>query len=99
MIWRNGFRGYGVDGFLFILAFAGGLDDFLALVIPELQSRGLFRPSTKHNVAREYGPRTAKESLPLTLIGSGALCAPSDAPAASCYPHRRQNGTRHAQSH
>ena len=38
------FRGYGVDGFLFHPShLPGGLDDFVALVIPELQSRGLFR--------------------------------------------------------
>ena len=35
---------YGVDGFLYHPSYLpGGLDDFVALVIPELQSRGLFR--------------------------------------------------------
>lgn len=35
---------YGVDGFLIHPShLPGGLDDFVALVIPELQSRGLFR--------------------------------------------------------
>ena len=38
------FRGYGVDGFLFHPShLPGRLDDFVAVVIPELQSRGLFR--------------------------------------------------------
>ena len=38
------FRGYGVDGFLVQPAYLpGGLDDFVDLIIPELQSRGLFR--------------------------------------------------------
>jgi hypothetical protein len=38
------FLGYGVDGFLVQPAYLpGGLDDFVDLVIPELQTRGLFR--------------------------------------------------------
>jgi alkanesulfonate monooxygenase len=38
------FRGYGVDGFLLHPShLPGGLDDFVALVIPELQDRGPFR--------------------------------------------------------
>ena len=41
---RAGGRRHGVDGFLFHPShLPGGLDDFVALVIPELQSRGLFR--------------------------------------------------------
>ena len=52
------FRGYGVDGFLVQPAFLpGGLDDFVDLVIPELQSRGLFR--------REYEGRTLRENMGL----------------------------------
>jgi alkanesulfonate monooxygenase SsuD/methylene tetrahydromethanopterin reductase-like flavin-dependent oxidoreductase (luciferase family) len=38
------FDGYGVDGFLIQPStLPGGLDDFVELVIPELQDRGLFR--------------------------------------------------------
>jgi N-acetyl-S-(2-succino)cysteine monooxygenase len=52
------FRGYGVDGFLFHPShLPGGLDDFVALVIPELQSRGLFRA--------EYEGATLRENLGL----------------------------------
>jgi N-acetyl-S-(2-succino)cysteine monooxygenase len=42
------FRRYGVDGFLMHPAYPpGGLDDFVELVVPELQSRGLFRASMR----------------------------------------------------
>ena len=52
------FRGYGVDGFLFHPShLPGGLDDFVALVIPELQSRGLFRA--------EYEGMTLRENMEL----------------------------------
>jgi alkanesulfonate monooxygenase len=52
------FRGYGVDGFLFHPShLPGGLDDFVALVIPELQSRGLFRA--------EYHGTTLRENMEL----------------------------------
>jgi N-acetyl-S-(2-succino)cysteine monooxygenase len=52
------FRGYGVDGFLVQPAYLpGGLDDFVDLVIPELQSRGLFR--------REYEGTTLRENMGL----------------------------------
>jgi N-acetyl-S-(2-succino)cysteine monooxygenase len=48
------FRGYGVDGFLFHPAYLpGGLDDFVDLVIPELQSRGLFRAEYEGTTLRE----------------------------------------------
>src|SRR6266849_2883549 len=33
----------------------------------------------RHDVAREYGARTAKESLRLTLIGAGRALHPSNA--------------------
>ena len=52
------FRGYGVDGFLVHPShLPGGLDDFVALVIPELQSRGLFRT--------EYEGATLRENMGL----------------------------------
>src|SRR5437763_11534735 len=52
------FRGYGVDGFLFHPShLPGGIDDFVALVIPELQSRGLFRA--------EYEGATLRENMGL----------------------------------
>jgi alkanesulfonate monooxygenase SsuD/methylene tetrahydromethanopterin reductase-like flavin-dependent oxidoreductase (luciferase family) len=52
------FHGYGVDGFLVHPAYLpGGLDDFVDLVIPELQSRGLFRT--------EYEGATLRENMGL----------------------------------
>jgi len=55
---ENWFRAYGVDGFLVHPAYLpGGLDDFVDLVIPELQSRGLFRS--------EYEGTTLRENLGL----------------------------------
>jgi alkanesulfonate monooxygenase SsuD/methylene tetrahydromethanopterin reductase-like flavin-dependent oxidoreductase (luciferase family) len=60
------FRGYGVDGFLFHPSqLPGGLDDFVALVIPELQSRGLFRA--------EYEDPTLRENMGLERPKSGYL--------------------------
>jgi len=48
------FRGYGVDGFLFHPShLPGGLDNFVALVIPELQSRGLFRAEYEGTTLRK----------------------------------------------
>jgi alkanesulfonate monooxygenase len=52
------FRGYGVDGFLVHPPYLpGGIDDFVDLVIPELQSRGLFR--------EEYEGATLRENMGL----------------------------------
>jgi N-acetyl-S-(2-succino)cysteine monooxygenase len=56
------FRGYGVDGFLVHPPYLpGGLDDFVELVIPELQSRGLFRseyegPTLRDNMGLQRPP-------------------------------------------
>jgi alkanesulfonate monooxygenase len=48
------FRGYGVDGFLFHPShLPGGLDDFVELVVPELQNRGLFREEYEGTTLRE----------------------------------------------
>jgi len=48
------FRGYGVDGFLIHPShLPGGLDDFVELVIPELQERGLFRSEYEGASLRE----------------------------------------------
>jgi FMN-dependent oxidoreductase (nitrilotriacetate monooxygenase family) len=48
------FRGYGVDGFLFHPShLPGGLDDFVGLVVPELQNRGLFRADYEGATLRE----------------------------------------------
>jgi N-acetyl-S-(2-succino)cysteine monooxygenase len=48
------FLGYGVDGFLVQPAYLpGGLDDFVDLVIPELQSRGLFRSKYEGGTLRD----------------------------------------------
>lgn len=52
------FEGYGVDGFLFHAAtLPGGLEDFVNLVVTELQNRGLFRS--------EYEGTTLRENLGL----------------------------------
>ena len=52
------FEAHGADGFnIMPPTLPGGLDDFVALVIPELQSRGLFR--------RDYEGRTLRENLGL----------------------------------
>ena len=52
------FREGGCDGFNIMPPFLpGGLDDFVALVVPELQRRGLFRS--------EYEGRTLRENLGL----------------------------------
>ena len=52
------FLNHGVDGFLVQPAYLpGGLDDFVGMVIPELQSRGLFRT--------EYDGATLRENLGL----------------------------------
>jgi N-acetyl-S-(2-succino)cysteine monooxygenase len=52
------FRGYGVDGFLFHPShLPGGLGDFVELVVPELQNRGLFR--------EEYEGATLRENMGL----------------------------------
>jgi N-acetyl-S-(2-succino)cysteine monooxygenase len=48
------FRGYGVDGFLIHPShLPGGLDDFVGLVIPELQSRRLFRSQYEGHTLRD----------------------------------------------
>ncbi|WP_248312050.1 LLM class flavin-dependent oxidoreductase [Bosea sp. BK604] len=52
------FVNHAVDGFLIQPAYTpGGLDDFVTLVVPELQHRGLFRT--------EYEGRTLRENLGL----------------------------------
>src|SRR5580700_9482868 len=52
------FRGYGVDGFLVHPPYLpGGIDDFVDLVVPELQNRGLFRA--------EYEGATLRENMGL----------------------------------
>jgi alkanesulfonate monooxygenase len=48
------FVNYGVDGFLVRPAYLpGGLNDFVDLVIPELQNRGLFRIEYEGTTLRE----------------------------------------------
>ena len=52
------FENHAVDGFLIQPSYLpGGLNDFADLVIPELQSRGLFRT--------EYEGKTLRENLGL----------------------------------
>lgn len=49
------FRAYGADGFNVMPAWLpGGLDDFVQLVIPELQRRGLFRTHYSGHSLREH---------------------------------------------
>ena len=49
------FEGGAADGFNFMApALPGGLDDFLALVVPELQRRGLFRTAYTGTTLREH---------------------------------------------
>jgi FMN-dependent oxidoreductase (nitrilotriacetate monooxygenase family) len=58
------FRGAGADGFnIMPPLFPGGLEDFVTLVIPELQHRGLFRQS--------YEGTTLRENLGLRPPGQG----------------------------
>jgi alkanesulfonate monooxygenase len=55
--------GYGSDGFNIMFPWLpGGLDDFVAKVIPELQRRGIFRT--------EYEGRTLRENLGLPRPGN-----------------------------
>ena len=55
------FRKDGCDGFNIMPPFLpGGLDDFVELVIPELQRRGLFRT--------EYEGKTLRENLGLPKL-------------------------------
>ena len=61
------FLGFGVDGFLIQPShLPGGLDDFVAMVIPELQERGLFRTEYEGTTLREHLglPRPANQFFP-----------------------------------
>jgi FMN-dependent oxidoreductase (nitrilotriacetate monooxygenase family) len=56
------FRGSGADGFNVLPpSFPGGLEDFVTLVIPELERRGLFRSA--------YEGTTLRENLGLRRVG------------------------------
>ena len=49
------FRAKGADGFNIMPAtLPGGLDDFIALVLPELRRRGLFRHDYAGHTLREH---------------------------------------------
>jgi hypothetical protein len=49
------FRAGGADGFNIMPAtLPGGLDDFIALVLPELRRRGLFREEYEGSTLREH---------------------------------------------
>ena len=70
------FRKDGCDGFNIMPPFLpGGLDDFVELVIPELQRRGLFRT--------EYEGRTLRENLGLQRPPSRYAEPPQQPRAAS----------------
>ena len=58
IIWRNGSFTGACDGFNVMFPYVpGGLDDFVDMVVPELQRRGLFR--------KEYEGQTLRENLGL----------------------------------
>ena len=64
------FVGRGVDGFLIQPShLPGGLDDFVALVIPELQARGLFRAEYEGPMLRDHlglpRPRSRHQHRPV----------------------------------
>jgi alkanesulfonate monooxygenase SsuD/methylene tetrahydromethanopterin reductase-like flavin-dependent oxidoreductase (luciferase family) len=70
------FRNDGCDGFNIMPPFLpGGLDDFVDLVIPELQRRGLFRS--------EYEGKTLRENLGLRRPASRYAEPPQQSRAAS----------------
>jgi hypothetical protein len=81
----------GSDGFTVMFPYLpGGLDDFVAGVVPELQRRGLFR--------REYDGRTLRENLglprpPNRFFASGAVGTgnrnPNSNSSAGAVPSRR----------
>jgi alkanesulfonate monooxygenase SsuD/methylene tetrahydromethanopterin reductase-like flavin-dependent oxidoreductase (luciferase family) len=57
-VFEEWFQSHAADGFNVLFPYyPGGLEDFVELVIPELQRRGLFR--------REYTGRTLREHLGL----------------------------------
>lgn len=64
------FTSNAADGFIFQAThFPGGLNNFVNLVIPELQRRGLFR--------KEYRGRTLRENLGLKAVKSRYQSAPA----------------------
>lgn len=68
--------------FCFTSHLPAGLDDFVALVIPESQSRGPFRAEYEGTTLREnMGIERPKKPLPLTLIGSTGSECPGGAQA------------------
>jgi alkanesulfonate monooxygenase len=70
------FRNDGCDGFNIMPPFLpGGLDDFVEMVIPELQRRGLFRT--------EYEGKTLRENLGLKRPASRYAEPPQQPRAAS----------------
>lgn len=72
------FVGHGADGFnVMPPVLPGGLDDFVDLVIPELQRRGLFR--------RDYEGRTLRENLglPRPAHPRGKASPPAVVPATT----------------
>ena len=62
----------GRDGFNVMFPYvSGGLDDFVALVVPELQRRGIFR--------RENGGTTLRENLGLPRPANRFFAAANEA--------------------
>jgi alkanesulfonate monooxygenase SsuD/methylene tetrahydromethanopterin reductase-like flavin-dependent oxidoreductase (luciferase family) len=83
-IMEEWFRKEGCDGFNIMPPFLpGGLDDFVDLVIPELQRRGLFRT--------EYEGRTLRENLGLNRPASRYAAASQ---RAATKPSRAVSGGR-----
>nr|WP_264047998.1 LLM class flavin-dependent oxidoreductase [Methylobacterium sp. FF17] len=67
------FEAYGADGFnIMPPTLPGGLDDFAALVIPELQRRGLFRTDYAGRTLRASRPAEAAPPRPVSGVAEGA---------------------------
>ncbi|MFM0740190.1 LLM class flavin-dependent oxidoreductase [Paraburkholderia xenovorans] len=77
------FETYGADGFNVAFAWApGGLDDFVELVVPELQRRGLFRTEYEGPTLRDQLglPRPAFVRRPSTVRGDVTGPVSAEAP-------------------
>ena len=78
MTWKSGFAATASKVSCFVPPSShlpGGLDDFAALVIPELQHRGLPRASLRgRNPAAKPGPEAPEEPLQPAAFGCGIGC-------------------------
>jgi hypothetical protein len=78
MTWKSGFAATASKVSCFIPLSShspGGLDDFVAMVIPEMQHRGLLRASLRgRNPAAKPGPEAPEEPLQRAAAGCGIGC-------------------------